>query len=98
MCGVVSEMIQTNFDKFSDEFPQLLSGYEENEDGEEDYIEIYEYWAVSPWLAKKLEEKGERVEHDFHGLNIRGCTTTGQMICMDSVIEAIAKDFITVKV
>lgn len=50
--------------------------------------EIYEYWAVSEWLAGKLQEAGERVG-DFGNLKVWGRTTTGQAISMDGVIGAI---------
>ena len=34
--------------------------------------EPLEYWAVSEWLARKLEEKGEPVLYDFLGFNVWG--------------------------
>lgn len=52
--------------------------------------EVYEYWAVSTWLAEKLQEAGERVDTDFAGLNVWARTTTGQAISMDAVIRKIA--------
>lgn len=51
--------------------------------------EVYEHWAVSPWLADKLIEQGEKVDTDFAGLNVWARTTTGQMIAADCVIERI---------
>lgn len=54
--------------------------------------EAFEHWAVSRWLAEKLEAKGESVvETDFAGHVWARCTT-GQMICMDWVIKQIARD------
>ena len=58
----------------------------------EEYSEIYEHWIVSEWLAKRLEEKGESVEHDFFGLTIWGRGCTGQSIMLDSVIRDIWKE------
>lgn len=51
--------------------------------------DVYEHWAVSPWLAEKLIEQGERVDTDFAGLNVWARTTTGQAIRADAVIERI---------
>jgi len=57
--------------------------------GEGEYTEIYEYWAVTKWLAEKLKEKGEVVFElwDFH---VWGRQTTGQAIKLDPVIQEIA--------
>lgn len=52
--------------------------------------EIYEYWIVSPWLARKLEERGEPILRDFLGITtIWGRCCTGQAILLDSVICSI---------
>jgi len=59
-----------------------------------DLIEAYEHWIVSDWLAKKLEEYGEMVSYDVHGLTIWGRTTTGQAIWIDGVIDRILQDLI----
>ncbi len=56
--------------------------------------EVFEHWAVSPWLAEKLAAEGERVDTDFAGLNVWGRTTTGQSISMDAVIRKIAADLL----
>ncbi|MCD6402661.1 hypothetical protein J7L36_02310 [bacterium] len=55
----------------------------------EEYPQIYEYWAVTEWLAEKLKEKGEVVFElwDFH---VWGRQTTGQAIKLDPVIQEIA--------
>lgn len=54
--------------------------------------DVFEHWAVSSWLAEKLEAKGEKVDRDFAGLNVWARTTTGQAISIDAVIEAITKE------
>jgi hypothetical protein len=54
--------------------------------------EVYEHWAVSTWLAEKLQAAGERVGTDFAGLNVWARTTTGQAISMDAVIELITRE------
>ena len=53
--------------------------------------EIYEYWAVSSWLARKLDEAGEAVHTDVCGHNIWGRCTTGQAISMDHVIREMVR-------
>lgn len=54
--------------------------------------EVFEHWAVSTWLAEKLEAAGERVDTDFAGLNVWARTTTGQAISIDAVIERITHE------
>lgn len=54
--------------------------------------EVFAHWAVTEWLADKLEEQGERVDRDFGGLCVWARTTTGQQISADEVIEKIARD------
>jgi hypothetical protein len=54
--------------------------------------EVFEHWAVTSWLADKLEAKGEKVDRDFAGMIVWARTTTGQMISADWVIEQIAAD------
>lgn len=63
---------------------------------EHDDIEPYarEHWAVSQWLAEKLQAKGERVDTDFAGMCVWGRTTTGQGIAQDGVIEEIYQELI----
>lgn len=76
--------------EFFDEFPELTDGDFENEEGEEEYLEIYEYWAVSNWFADKPLLSCERVEKDFYGHCVWGGTTSGQAISMDCVVRALA--------
>lgn len=52
--------------------------------------EVYEHWAVSNWLGKKLQAKGEKVDFDFCGLVVWARTTTGQSMILDDVIQSIA--------
>lgn len=54
--------------------------------------EVYEFWAVSNWLAEKLTEQGEKVDTGFAGLNVWARTTTGQAISMDGCIQKIYAD------
>lgn len=56
----------------------------------EDYgREVFEHWIIDPWLGRKLEARGEKVDRDFAGLCVWGRTTTGQAISMDEVIGDI---------
>lgn len=52
------------------------------------YQEIYEYWAVSEWLGRKLKENGDAVA-EFGLTHVWGRRTTGQAISMDYIIEKI---------
>ena len=52
-------------------------------------VEIFEWWAVSDWLAAKLIEVGECV---IEGNSIWGRSTTGQAILLDGVITRICAD------
>ena len=54
-----------------------------------DEVEVYEYWAVSGWLAEKLTERGEIVIDNYP--HVWGRQTTGQAITLDGVIRNIAK-------
>jgi hypothetical protein len=53
--------------------------------------EIYEWWLVSDWMFKKLEEKGEAVLKTDWG-DWWGRTCTGQAIYIDGVVEEIYSD------
>lgn len=56
--------------------------------------EVFEHWAVSPWLAEKLAAQGEKVDADFAGLCVWARTTTGQGIASDSVIQRIHAELV----
>ncbi|MEZ5529724.1 MAG: hypothetical protein R3E57_07285 [Porticoccaceae bacterium] len=92
LSGLVDEFMQRDPEGFLDAHPELVSQFVEDEQGEEEYLEIFEYWAVSSWLAEKLEAKGEKVEQDFYGLCVWGRTCTGQSISMDHVMKQIVKE------
>ncbi|WP_221897396.1 hypothetical protein [Bathymodiolus japonicus methanotrophic gill symbiont] len=72
---------------------QMVEGgafYKYDEETEQ-WEEPLEFWDVSDWLKKKLRDKGENVVEEF-GLNIWCRMTSGQAICMDYVIQDIAKE------
>lgn len=54
----------------------------------DDCKDIHEWWVVSDWLEKRLEEQGEPILKTEYG-SWWGRTRRGQAIYMDSVIEAI---------
>ena len=84
----VSHLISELFN--NPEYTDELIGYDSYYDDEGEYIEVYEYWLISDWLAGKLKERDEIV-FEFYGLTIWGRTTTGQAISMDYDIQEIAK-------
>lgn len=59
----------------------------------DEYIDVYEHWAVTSWFADKLRAKGEIVG-DFGNLTVWGRTCTGQAISMDWVVQEIHKELI----
>lgn len=66
----------------------------DNGDAEQEPKEIYEWWAVSAWLADKLSEKGEAM-FDGPDCKIWGRCATGQAIALDHVIQTIASEVYT---
>jgi hypothetical protein len=56
----------------------------------DEYQEVFEWWAISNWLAEKLKEHQEPILDNDYG-TWWGRTCTGQAIKMDSVIEDIAE-------
>lgn len=57
----------------------------------EEYKEIYTWYLVTEWLARKLNKKGEVILDNEHG-TWWGRTSFGQLIVCDSVIQEIAKE------
>ncbi len=64
----------------------------EGTDIETEPQEVYEWWAISDWLADKLAAQGCVLHRDFYGLTVWGRCTTGQAISIDYVIERIVRD------
>ena len=65
--------------------------FADSEGIEGDPIEIYEYYIVTEWFGRKLQNYGEIVE-EFFGLTVWGRQCTGQAILLDGVIDKIAND------
>ncbi len=61
---------------------------------EDDYNEpeVFEYWAVSDWLYRKLRDRGEVVIDSYP--QVWGRCTTGQAIKLDGVIRSIGRDLL----
>lgn len=57
-------------------------------------LDVYEHWAVSSYLARKLQDQGESVV-DMFNMNIWARCTTGQSIYMDGVMQRIAEDLLS---
>jgi len=51
--------------------------------------EIYQHWAVTDWLADKLDAAGEKVDRDFANICVWARSTSGQGIASDGVIQRI---------
>lgn len=81
------EQIREAVWKMTDNYEEVCSNY----NLDYDYNETYEYWCVSDWLARKLSDKGESIA-EVAGLTVWGRGTSGQVISIDSVIEAIAEE------
>lgn len=61
----------------------------ENYDIDPDYDDVYEHWAVTPWLGRKLAENGEIVR-TVCNLTVWGRCCTGQAIALDPTPQLLA--------
>lgn len=68
---------------------EIQEAIEELEEEECEPKEVYEWWKVSSWFMKKLQEKGEVV---IPHMNLWGRCSTGQAICLDRIIAEIGED------
>jgi hypothetical protein len=86
LLAYLEENVSANMEQYAD-----LDDYDLISECEDNYEtpEVYEFWAVSGWLADKLRERGEAVADNYP--DIWGRATTGQSIVMDSVIRDIAR-------
>jgi hypothetical protein len=73
-------------DDITDEQRAIQEDIEKLEELETEPAEVFEWWAVSTWLAEKLEEEGECI---INQESIWGRQTTGQAILLDYVISKI---------
>jgi hypothetical protein len=81
---------------------ELVDGLEDYRDAVRDnscdhQAEIYEWWRVNEWLAKKLIEAGECVLDNDYGYWWGRCCT-GQGMIMDGTFQRIAARFVDEKI
>ena len=72
------------------EYPESICN---DHDVEPYNVEIFEFWAVSDYLARRLEEQGHATGELFD-FTIWGRPTTGQGISLDYVILKIAQEHV----
>lgn len=94
-CGCTDFKTAINEDAENDVYICCACGKEftvdEYENLDSNYPEVYEWWAVSSWLGKKLAEKGMCVI-DIWGKTYWGRQCTGQSIFLDGVMTDICYD------
>jgi len=71
-------------------FEDLENAYAESEDGEMELQEVFEWWLVTPWLARKLAALEEPVLDNGYGY-WWGRTCTGQAISLDGTMQQVAR-------
>lgn len=70
---------------------EAAQGFCESNNIDPDEREVYEHYAISEWMASKLSERGEATA-EVANLTIWGRCTTGQMVCMDGIINQIFRE------
>lgn len=89
--GISADDLRARLKAHLGEYDEGYKDFCEEHNLDYDYIEVYEHWIVTNWLAGKLAGKGE-ITGDICGLTVWGRTTTGQAISMDWVIQEIYKE------
>lgn len=90
--SLVEYIIQKGFEDSNAPFTieDIENIYIENEEtGESEMQEVFQWYIVSDYLAEKLKEKGEPIINDE---NIWGRGTCGQAILLDYVITEICAE------
>ena len=77
-------------DGMDEDTEKLQEEIEELEQEQEEAKDIYEWWLISDWIARKLEEQNECMLNTDYG-TWWGRTCTGHSISMDYVIEQIVR-------
>jgi predicted Zn-ribbon and HTH transcriptional regulator len=89
-CGYQGEFKKVGFeDNYIYTCPDCKK--ETSEEPETEPQEIFEWWIVTEWLAKKLQDKGEAIL-DWGNNFYWGRTCTGQAILLDGVISEICEE------
>jgi hypothetical protein len=66
------------------DYEDITNGY----DGDDEPVEIFEWWVITDWLNRRLEAFGEPILATDFG-RWWGRTATGQSITVDTVIKEI---------
>lgn len=86
--ALINHLVETDSNLiYEEEWFDALFSPRGDEDGE-DYEEALSFFAVSDRLAWQLGQRGERVAR-MYGLNVWGRATYGQLCYIDSVMEDI---------
>jgi hypothetical protein len=85
------ERLEELFEADGTETDQLQSEINDLNDLETEGAEIFEWWAISSYLAEKLKENGYCILSDGNN-EYWGRTTSGQAILLDSIISKICSD------
>lgn len=74
-------------DEFNDRIAELEDRISDLEDEQSEMPDVFEWYAVSDWLANSLYELGEVVIRGWHNYWGRGCS--GQAVYMDGVMSRL---------
>ena len=88
-----NEVVETFLSKEIFDYDDIQNLYDPNEEENDDQYpqEIFQWWAVSDYLARKLLEAGEPVIDNDYG-TWWGRTCCGQALHMDYSLQEIAGD------
>lgn len=76
----------------SHNFVCVSCNHKQDDEPEQEPQEIFEWWAVSCYLARRLKEQGQPVIECGYGVSYWGRCCTGQAILLDEVISRICDD------
>ena len=80
---------EIEYNKLLKDIENIENDIEELQNAQEQPQEVFEWWIVSSYMARKLQEAGAVI---IDGENIWGRTTTGQAILLDGIISNICSD------
>lgn len=90
----LTDLIEAAVDEINTESYEGLDEWRDAVSDEAEDAEIYEWWRVSEWLARRLEAVGECVLDNDYG-TWWGRTCTGQSYMMDGVLQKIAANHVS---
>jgi predicted nuclease with TOPRIM domain len=85
------EASQSKRDEIEEKISDLDDQIYDMEHADTEPVEIFEWWLVDRWMAKRLRERGEAILEEY-GCCWWGRCTTGQAILLDEVITDICRD------